>query len=156
MTAQRAQVSRRVVAESPHEVWNAFVALVSSKPGEPFSLEQRPAVLVFWYEAEVQNGGHLQYFSNRGLEEAAETVEALRELGAETQAVVLESALASMPSDVDLSPVSVEEYVGVAREDPHGGFDRAFEEAQPSLRVVLEAYLESHLAAFISIDEDGA
>jgi hypothetical protein len=41
------------------------------------SAEQRPAHLVFWYESEVQNGGHFQYFENRGTEHLAATIEAL-------------------------------------------------------------------------------
>ena len=56
--------------------------------GEPLpdlTPEQRRAHLVFWYESEMQNGGHLQYFENRGAEHLEETVYALGLLGAKGQ-----------------------------------------------------------------------
>ncbi len=49
---------------------------------DDLSPEQRPAHLVYWYESEVQNGGHLQYFENRGTEHLAAAVKALGSLGA--------------------------------------------------------------------------
>jgi hypothetical protein len=42
------------------------VNLPSSEDYANLSEERRPAHLVFWYESEVQNGGHLQCFENRG------------------------------------------------------------------------------------------
>jgi hypothetical protein len=156
MTALRAQVSRRLAASSPYEVWNAFVNFLGSEPIELFTPEQRVAALAFRYESEVQNGGHLQYFSNCGVGEATQAVDALRQLGAPGHAAVLASAVASLPADPDPSPVSVDEYVSMALEDPHGRWDRAFHELNPPLIAVLEAYLDSHFSAFIAFDDDGA
>ena len=48
----------------PYLVWNAFVDIVALTPYERLHPRQRPAHLVFWYNAEVQNGGHYQYFEN--------------------------------------------------------------------------------------------
>src|SRR3982074_3386268 len=124
MAAQPAILPRHL-ASSP-EVWNAFIALIASEPEEPFTAVQRVAALVFWYESEVQNGGHLQYFSNRGIEEAAECVGALEHVGAPSHAAVLRSALATIPTAADRSHVSPEEYVAMALEDPFGSFDTAF------------------------------
>jgi uncharacterized protein DUF4375 len=154
--AQRVHVPAHIAAESPHEVWNAFVDLISSEPSEPFTAEQRAAALVFWYESEVQNGGHLQYFSNRGPDEAAASVAALRQLGASDHAAVLQAALESIPWTPDGSPISLEEYVGIAREGPYDEFDQAFHDASPPLQSVLETYLKSHLSAFVTLDEGGA
>jgi hypothetical protein len=137
-------------------VWNAFVALVSSDPSEPFTREQSAAALVFWYESEVKNGGHHQYFSNRGLSEAMDAIEALQELNAPRHALVLSSALASIRGSASLVPISVTEYVATAQEDPFGQFDRAFHEASPPLRVAMEAYLALHLSAFVALEGDGA
>src|SRR5260370_42147470 len=52
----------------PFRVWNAYVRLLAGERHEDLSPEQRPAHLVFWYESEVKNGGHLSYFGNRGTE----------------------------------------------------------------------------------------
>src|SRR5258707_8156371 len=73
----------------PFRVWNAYVRLLAGERYEDLSPEQRPAHLVFWYESEVQNGGHPQYFENRGTEHLSATIEALRALGGVCQQQVL-------------------------------------------------------------------
>jgi hypothetical protein len=156
MTADRAHVRGGLATARWQDVWNAFVELVSSNPGVSLTAEQRPAALVFWYESEVQNGGHLQYFSNRGVKEGAETVDALQRLGAPAHAAVLKEALNATPDTLDASPVSVDEYIDIAMDDPYGQFDEAFQTADPPLQDVLEAYLKSHLAEFVSFEESEA
>jgi hypothetical protein len=54
------------VEREPYRVWNAYVDLLAVEDHRDLVPEQRAAYLVFWYESEVQNGGHLQYFENRG------------------------------------------------------------------------------------------
>lgn len=53
---------KQELEHSPWLVWNAFVDLLATEKYEDLSPEQRPAHLVFWYESEVQNGGHMQLF----------------------------------------------------------------------------------------------
>ena len=60
--------------------------------------EQIPAWHAFWYESEVQNGGHMQYFLNRGTDEASRAVDSLRRLGANEFADTLSGALAQWES----------------------------------------------------------
>jgi hypothetical protein len=75
-------------------VWSNFCSAgYSSRMSyEELSAEQRPAHLVFWYESEVQNGGHLQYFENRGIEHLAETIAALGLVSASCQQRLLQDA----------------------------------------------------------------
>jgi hypothetical protein len=54
------------VEKEPYRVWNAYVDLLAVEDHRDLVPEQRAVYLVFWYESEVQNGGHLQYFENRG------------------------------------------------------------------------------------------
>src|SRR5437016_4501842 len=77
-----AQLTSKEVEAEPFCVWNSFVNLLAKHSYEELSAEQRPAHLVFWYESEVQNGGHLQYFENRGVEHLAKTIAALGLIGA--------------------------------------------------------------------------
>jgi hypothetical protein len=156
MTHRRARVARQVAAERPYEIWNAFIAFVSEDPRSMGSLEQHAASLVSRYEAEVQNGGHLQYLSNKGILEAEETVDGLRQLGAAQHAELLEGLLRSLPVVPSRDEVSSAEYVSHSLEDPYGGYDRAFHELEPPLVLVLERYLEANLDAFIEFDERGA
>src|SRR5258706_15432598 len=86
------KLTQREVRAEPHCVWNAFVNLLAMEEYSDLSPEQRSAHLVFWYEYEVQNGGHLQYFKNRGTAQLAKTIEALAILGAPCQQQVLSEA----------------------------------------------------------------
>lgn len=61
-------LTKQEVEAEPFRVWNAYVDLLAMEKYGALSREQRPAFLVFWYESEVQNGGHFQYFENRGTE----------------------------------------------------------------------------------------
>jgi hypothetical protein len=150
-----ARVSRREAEAWPYKIWNAFVELVARDPADLASLEQRSASLVFRYESEVQNGGHLQYLSNRGLIEAREAVAALRDLDAPRHAANLEAALASLPADTTSDPVLVDEYVAIVLEDRYSEADEMFAQLEP-LAAVLERYLEANVSAFIEFYDDGA
>ena len=73
-------------------VWNAFVDLLAMEEYRDLTPVQRAAHLVFWYEHEVQNGGHLQFFENRGTEHLGETIDALGLLRAVSQQQILRDA----------------------------------------------------------------
>src|ERR1700686_4906357 len=83
------KLTRAEVETEPFQVWNSYVDLLAAESYEELSVEQRPAHLVFWYENEVQNGGHLQYFENRATKYLTETIAALGVLGAACQQQVL-------------------------------------------------------------------
>src|SRR5271165_25967 len=116
-------------------LWNSFVSLLALEKYEELSAEQRPAHLVFWYENEVQNGGHDQYFENRGTEHLQETIAALGSLGAKCQQSVLQAAakrFLKTTDDADLSD-----------------FDSKFEDCSHSLTEHLENHLAKHQSAFV-------
>jgi hypothetical protein len=74
-------------------IWNGFVELLALSRPEELTPEQRPAQLVFWYQSEVLNGGHLQYVVNRGSAEAREAIGALESFGATEHARLLAEAV---------------------------------------------------------------
>jgi len=112
---------------------------------------QRAARLVFWYESEVQNGGHLQYFENRGTERVEETIRALETLGAHGQALVLSGAAVGYLSG-DRAPIhAVEEYARTVREGEFDPWDEAFGRCQPPLEKALERFLAENQAEFVAI-----
>lgn len=144
------KLTKRDVEEKPYCIWNSFVELLASHGYNELSPEQRPAHLVFWYESEVQNGGHLQYFENRGVEYLEATVEAPGILIAPCQQQVLREAgqlFLSVPRE---RIRSVEEYVSTAQADEFGLLDRRFGQCSPSLQQCLERHLEEHLNKFVT------
>jgi hypothetical protein len=139
------------VEAEPVCVWNAFIELLAMNSYEDLSIEQRPAHLVFWYESEVQNGGHLQYFQNRGTRHLEETIGALGLLGASCHQQLLLAASELFLGRSRESIDTAEEYISVAMENEFREFDRRFGEFSPSLVSCLEIHLQKHPAVFVTI-----
>jgi hypothetical protein len=113
--------------------------------------EQRAAYLVFWYESEVQNGGHLQHLENRGTVLLAATIKALGLLGAGCHQQLLRE-----PGDVWLSRERqriqiVEEYGKTGLEGELDTFDSRFHACSPTLQNCLEAHLKRHQSSFVIV-----
>ena len=114
---------------------------------------QRVAQLVLFYDNEVCNGGHLQYFHNQGMTYAAELLRALEEIGARCEREIFakasEYALAN-----PVEPVStLQEYHERAREREFEKLDRAYYKCRPSLgRDLLPEFIQKHLHEFIEFE----
>jgi hypothetical protein len=144
-------LTKQEVAAEPFRIWNAFVNLLAMEKFEQLSPEQRPAHLVFWYESEVQNGGHLQFFENRGLQHLTETVEGLGLLGALGQQQVLREASVQWLSRSRSRIETAQEYCDTALEGEFDSFDSRFHKCSPSLTQCLEKYLERNQNLFVRI-----
>jgi len=145
------KISRDVLAREPYQAWNAFVNLLAMENYTDLDDVQRPAHLCFWYDTEVQNGGHLQYFENRGRELLNETLLALRILGAECPHKVLEAANRRFLIKPRSRIETAEEYVATALEGEFDTFDSAYDVCEPSIPDLLEGYLEKHKEYFVEI-----
>src|SRR5262245_40778434 len=104
-------VSSEAAQRDPNLVWNEFIHLLAFSELDQLDASQRPAHLAFWYDSEVQNGGHLQYFENRPAELVPETIRALLQIGASQQADLLKSALERFGNRRREKLETVEEYV---------------------------------------------
>lgn len=144
-------VAKEKVEAWPPTVWNAYVNLLALEPYDELTEEQRPAHLVFWYESEVQNGGHLQYFENRGTEHLPEAVEVLELLGANCQKEILQAAGDLFLGRERPKIARVEDFVAAALEGEFNEFDRRFHKCSPSLQGRLEAHLALHQSSFVTI-----
>ncbi len=144
-------LTKQEVEAEPFCVWNAFVNVLAMEDYDQLSPKQRPAHLVFWYEHEVQNGGHFQYFENRGTEHLAGTIEALSLLGAICQQQVLREAGERWLSRSRPCVQTAQEFCDTALEGEFGSFDSRFHACSPTLPECLEAYLERNQALFVSI-----
>ena len=145
------QVAKQEAEVRPYIVWNAFVDLIATTNYRDLNAVQRPAHLVFWYESEVQNGGHLQYFENLGTEHLTETIDALHILGAVGQQQVLQEAAKVLQSRPRLPIQTVEEFCETALSGEFSVLDRRFHECLPSLVQCLQAYLNRHKSSFVVI-----
>jgi hypothetical protein len=144
-------LTKQDVATEPHRLWNSFVDLLAAEDYRELSPEQQPAHLVFWYESEIQNGGHLQYFENRGTERLAETIAALGSLGAPCHQQVLREAGALWHERTRPHIQSAQEFHDTALDGEFERFDARFHLCTPTLQTCLEAHLRDHEASFVRV-----
>jgi hypothetical protein len=144
-------LTKQEVAAEPFRIWNAFVNLLAMEKYERLSPEQRSAHLVFWYESEIQNGGHLQFFENRGTQYLTETIEALRLLDAPDQQQVLREAGSQWLSRSRPRIETAQDYCDIALESEFDSFDSRFHKCSPTLMQCLEKYLEQNQDLFVKV-----
>ncbi len=147
------KLSRATLDRKPYEAWNAYVNLLAKEHYEDLDEVQRVAHLCFWYDSEVQNGGHLQYFENRGTTFIDETLKALVLLGAECQHSVLETAGRLFSSKPRSRIETVEDYVATAHENEFAASDSAYHACTPTIQKLLADYLERNKSHFIEVTD---
>ncbi len=153
----RKVVPSAVLQRNPFAIQNAFVSLIGSDcaaqlPGLRF------AHLAFRYDAEVQNGGHLQFFTNLVTSEGAEilerrtqeTVHALRQIKADLQAEILSLASERWLSQTRELPQDLQEYCEEALEAEFDDCDNRYYDCNPTTMELLEARLLDDEALFIT------
>lgn len=148
------RMSNREIEAAPHEVWNAFVNVVLLHDYEQQDRTQRVGHLTLWYDSEVDNGGHLQYFENHGTSRTPEVVEALRVIGADCQADVLTRALEQRESRARVPIGTPEEYVETALAGEYDELDRAKSDCRPTICELLQTYVERHESSFVERVDD--
>ncbi len=145
------EIKKELIEKEPYQVWNEFTDLIATEAYEDLNDIQRKAHLIFWYDSEVNNGGHLQYFENQGVNHLSETINALRDLSAFPQAEILEKARNQFSIKKREKIMSVESYVDEALEGEYEDFDNEYYEVTPSITELLEKYLEKHKEDFVKI-----
>ena len=103
-----------------------MVDLCAMEPLEACTPVQRKAALVFWYQAEVNNGGHFQYFTNSAGAHRMDALQALRQLGAKKAAEVLSLAILTVAGSEQSRPRSLEEYGEQEAESSLRGLDSEY------------------------------
>jgi hypothetical protein len=140
----RRRVSAAQLVARPYLRWNAFVDLLAMEQYETLSPLQRKAHLVFWYESEVQNGGHGQFLENRGATPIPETIAALDDLGLPEQAALL-GRVHSVLSTRGLGT----SWATVFEDGELEGLDDTFHACRPSIMEALERHLAEHTAEYV-------
>lgn len=152
------ELSKAEIANKQYLVWNTFISLLTQSDYKDMNDIQRVALLSFWYDSEVQNGGHLQYFENKGkIFRNRErllvnsTLEALNIIGAKEQANILSAAADQYLTQVRKHPLDINEFCVLELEDEFREYDRCYYECSPDMNSFLEKYLQQHLEAFVKL-----
>lgn len=147
----RRTLNRLDVEKEPFRVWNAFIEVIATEEYEDRSPTQRLAQLAFWYDSEVHNGGHLQYFVNSAGARRHEAVIALRSLGLSELAKVLAAAIGQWEAIDRDKPTTTDEFVEDALEGEFDDADSDYHACKPTITDALRIYLDSHLDEFVVV-----
>lgn len=122
-------------AERRRKRWNLFIEDVCNRERVDLSPVQKKAVLCFWYDAEVNSGGHLGYFDSYQDTDPAELAEALRCIGTEEMA----------QNYLDAVHMTEEESDGWEE------MDSRYYEFSPTLTDLIEQYVEDHRTEMFAV-----
>lgn len=163
-------IKRSILKSEPYEKWNQFIDLISMEGYEDLTNIQRIAHLCFWYDSEVQNGGHIQYFTNREGNYFDETIKALDKIGAFKQKELLTKVvnlyntlgLADINNSKDfISKVLVgydyefsDEHLEDTIDEYINNYDREYYNSEPTINDLLEKYLDVYEQSFIEVIEE--
>src|SRR6185369_1156340 len=147
----KAVVRRNDIARDRYILWNEFVRFLATTPSDQLDADQRPAHLAFSYDAEVQNGGHLQYFENQDRSLTDETLLALHAIGASEQASIFRRAADRWSARERHHCENAGEYVARSMEMEFRDLDEAYYSATPTIIEILERLLESQTDTFVQI-----
>lgn len=127
-----------------------MVDLCAMEPLEACTSVQRKAALVFWYQAEVNNGGHFQYFTNSAGAHRLEALQALRELGALRAAEILGLAVLTVTGSEKSRPVDLQEYAEQEAESGLRELDsQYYASADSEVQEALLRYLKAFESEFV-------
>jgi hypothetical protein len=154
---QPVEIEKSKIEKEPYLAWNAFIELISQNP-DKLSDVQAIAHFAFWYDSEVQNGGHVQYFENmfnryKDKENAvvSATLEALKIIGAKKQEKILTQASKQYCSKIRNHPSTVDEFVALELEDEFAKFDNQYYDCSPDMNNYLEKLLQTHMSEFVKL-----
>jgi hypothetical protein len=145
------KISKELIGKERGLIWNAYVDLVCMEEYEDLTEIQQIGKALFWYENEVMNGGHLQFFLNRGIEELDLTIKALKFVGHNEFIQLLEDAKA-IYTKLDFSNiVDKETYIEMALEDHFDQCDEKFYQIDLSLYALQLGLLLDFQQEFVEI-----
>jgi len=137
-----ASVTAKELNEDPSARLWALVMHLAENPGKQSLPDFRHFWLAYIYDAQVNNGGHLQYFHNCGAASANETILALQTIGAMIQAELLEACLKKVHASPVDKVASLHEYSELAAERSFKEEDSAYYAQSPSVLELIEQYYQ--------------
>ncbi|HSW58478.1 MAG TPA: DUF4375 domain-containing protein [Dehalococcoidales bacterium] len=153
-----AEIDRRQLEKDPHLLWKTFQKFLSKADTTEMDDVQMAAQLPYWYHADMQSGGHLQYFEEKYQKLGDKldvlllaTLDALKIIRANRQAEILAAAADLYFSRPRRHTLDTDK---LAQLSPAGEFqelDEEYRHCSPGIAELLEEYLTAHQDHFIKI-----
>ncbi|MGB5105819.1 MAG: DUF4375 domain-containing protein [Candidatus Zixiibacteriota bacterium] len=147
------KISRGSIVAEPNIVWNTFIEILATENIAELAPLQQRARLVFQYDAEVQDGGHLQFFEDSAGGDADSALEALIAFELFEQAEIIKSAAAPRRSKTRTPILTAAEYENQALEGEFEEFDSAYYACESSVTEAFELHLKRHFDEYLEMVE---
>jgi hypothetical protein len=135
VSALKIIVKEEDVNNNQNYLWNKFIeCLVNEEFDDDLSKIQQAAKLCFWYDAEMNNGGHCGYFDCYADENFDKVEKSLISIGADEYAKNFKIAIEAGEND---------DYIST---------DNTFGELTPALTDIIEKYVMDNINEFFVIE----
>jgi len=148
----RRKLSKEIIKKEEYQIWNSFIDLIAMENENELTEIQKNAQQAFWYDSELQNGGHLQYFENQKKKDYSNVIQSLKNIGAEKQSQILQKAANLYFNKNRKSIKSIFNFIKKANEGEFDEFDSQYYEIEPDMNYHLQNYLNNNLNEFIEIE----
>lgn len=139
------RLDRHKAKREPHLVWNAFVDLIGMEHDSSFSPIQKQASLVFWYDSEVQNGGHGRIFrKSEGFSVCKKLSTHFKKLNMSNQAEILARSTMRITNES-----SKKDWTDIFNSAFIEELDKDFFQCKPDIMDALEEHLMCHQEEYI-------
>lgn len=152
------------IAEGKYSAWQLIQPLwfnvniydsldVYNQDLKPFSNAQRKILGLLWYEAEVCNGGHDQFFSNSTGIVWKDAIECMRMIGADKIADNFQKAVdmfgGSIPFDYDDRNIALEKLYEDKNFDGFEQIDKFYYTENDNIYHLMKDYVKLHASEFV-------
>jgi len=148
----RRKLSKNILEKENFQLWNSFIDILAMENEKKLTDIQKNAQRAFWYESEVQNGGHVQYFENINLNNYVPIINSLKYIGANNHAEILEKAVKIYFKNGIRNIDSVDDLINASLEKKIQKLDYEYNEIKPNMNYSLKEYLNKYLEEFIEIE----
>jgi hypothetical protein len=148
----RRTLSKNILEKDNFQLWNSFIDILAMENEKNLTDIQKNAQRAFWYESEVQNGGHVQYFENMNLDNYVLIINSLKYIGADNHAEILEKAVKIYFKNGIRNIDSVNDLIKASLEDKIQELDYEYNEIKPNMNYYLKEYLNKYLEEFIEME----
>ena len=145
------KLSRKNIERENFNIWNAFIDILAMEDESKLTEIQKNAQRAFWYEAEVQNGGHVQYFENTNLNDYSPVIKSLNIIGAHDYAILLEKAVKAYFKDGTKNINNAGDFIKEALNEINLALDFEYSKINPDMNHYLKEYLNKYFDEFIEI-----
>jgi hypothetical protein len=152
------EISGSRLSKDPELLWKAFVKFLSKSDTTQMNDIQMAAQLPFWYDFDIQKGGHFHYFESK-YEKLGEklnvlilaTLDALKIIGADKQAEILGKAADVYFGKARLHPKDPDEIAQLELEGEFEKFDNDYNQTAPEIKDWLEKYFMDYKDNFVKV-----